>query len=549
MKRTRKAISAIVLISILVLTSCKPHNNIEEKKPNIILIMADDMGFSDASFFGSSIQTPAIDSLAENGLVFNSFYNTGRCCPTRASLLTGLYAHNTGLGWMTAADDGFSGYNGAINDSCVTIAEVLKKASYTNYMTGKWHVVYHKNMKSDGSKHNWPLQRGFDKYYGKLDGGGGYYNNPTLTYNNKRIETDENFYLTRAINDSTVSFIKQHLDSKKNQPFFFYVAHYAPHRPLHALEEDVKKYEGKFSQGWDVNRKQRYNRMKEIGMATKGWALGERPNDIPAWDSLDVKEKKIWERRMEVYAAQIDRMDQGIGNIMKTLEEYNELDNTIIIFLSDNGGGAASTGTDVFDGNLKDHIGGPGSNQSYRKNWAHVSNTPFREYKKYTHEGGISTPLIVHWPNKIKEHKIVTQQGHVIDLMATFIDLAKAEYPQDRNGTPVKPIQGKSLLPAFNGELIHREEALYFEHEGNRAIIDGNWKLVSQGNKEEPYAGDWELYDLSVDRGEQNNLITIHPKIVKELMLKWNKWANENQVFPLNATVWRERIAADVNNK
>jgi len=549
MKRVRKTISAIALISILVLTSCKPHNTIEGKKPNIILIMADDMGFSDASFFGSGIQTPAIDRLAENGLVFNSFYNTGRCCPTRASLLTGLYAHNTGLGWMTAADDGFPGYNGAINDSCVTIAEVLKEAGYTNYMTGKWHVVYHKNMKYEGSKHNWPLQRGFDKYYGKLDGGGGYYNNPTLTYNNKRIETDENFYLTRAINDSTVSFIRQHLDSKKNQPFFFYVAHYAPHRPLHALEEDVKKYEGKFSQGWDVNRKQRYNRMKEIGMATKGWALGERPNDIPAWDSLDVKEKKKWERRMEVYAAQIDRMDQGIGNIMKTLEEYNELDNTIIIFLSDNGGGAASTGTNVFEGNLKDHIGGPGTNQSYRKNWAHVSNTPFREYKKYTHEGGISTPLIVHWPNKIKEHKIVTQQGHVIDLMATFIDLAKAEYPQDRNGTPVKPIQGKSLLPAFHGDLIHREEALYFEHEGNRAIIDGNWKLVSQGNKEEPYAGDWELYDLSVDRGEQNNLITTHPKIVEELMLKWNKWANENQVFPLNATVWRERIAADVNNK
>ncbi|MBG7612145.1 arylsulfatase [Polaribacter sp. BAL334] len=549
MKRTRKTISAIVLISILVLTSCKPHNNIEGKKPNIILIMADDMGFSDASFFGSGIQTPAIDRLAENGLVFNSFYNTGRCCPTRASLLTGLYAHNTGLGWMTAADDGFPGYNGAINDSCVTIAEVLKEASYTNYMTGKWHVVYDKNMKSEGSKHNWPLQRGFDKYYGKLDGGGGYYNSPTLTYNNKRIKADEDFYLTRAINDSTVSFIRQHLDSKKNQPFFFYVAHYAPHRPLHALEEDIKKYEGKFNKGWDVNRKQRYNRMKEIGMATKAWALGERPNDIPAWDSLDVKEKKIWERRMEVYAAQIDHMDQGIGNIMKTLEEYNELDNTIIIFLSDNGGGAASTGTDVFEGNLKDHIGGPGSNQSYRKNWAHVSNTPFREYKKYTHEGGISTPLIVHWPNKIKEHKIVTQQGHVIDLMATFIDLTKAEYPQDRKGIPIKPIQGKSLLPAFNGELIHREEALYFEHEGNRAIIDGNWKLVSQGNIDEPYAGDWELYDLSVDRGEQNNLITTHPKIVKELMLKWNKWANENQVFPLNATVWRERIAADVNNK
>ncbi|HZK95529.1 MAG TPA: arylsulfatase [Prolixibacteraceae bacterium] len=547
MKNLLKSFQLSVLGASSLYFNVMPLNasNPESKHPNIILIMADDMGYSDLGFMGSGIKTPNIDHLAKSGVVFSQFYNTGRCCPTRASLLTGLYQHNTGMGWMTASNLGRPGYTGDLNHQCVTIAQVLKKADYSCYMTGKWHVTYDGFMKAEGPKHNWPLQRGFDRFYGHLTGGGSYFSTSTLTYGNDQVKATEGFYLTRAITDSTVSFLNHHFETKKDKPFFFYVAYYAPHRPLHALQEDIAKYRGKFMNGWDKYREQRFKKLKEIGMIDPDWVLTERDESVPAWYSLTENEKKIWDARMAVYAAQIDRMDQGVGQIIETLRENGKLNNTMIIFLSDNGGCDEEQGGDLKMEDLP-FLGNERPAQSYRTNWANVSNTPFREYKHYVHEGGISTLLIVHWPEKITSKGAITKQvGHVIDLMPTIVEVAGATYPEKFNGNDIHQFQGKSLLPCFNGTVFEREP-LYFEHQANRAVIDGDWKLVSKATQQPPWEGEWELYNLKDNRTETKNLIGQQPVKAHELEKLWDKWATENHVYPLDNREWFEKIKAGV---
>lgn len=534
----------LFLFILVIGTSCSQKENTPQK-PNIILIMADDMGYSDLGFMGSGIETPNIDKLAGNGIVFNRFYNTGRCCPTRASLLTGQYAHNTGLGWMTVSNLGHPGYTGDMNKQSITIAQALKPAGYSTYMTGKLHIMYDEYMKADGPKHNWPLQRGFDKYFGHLSGGGGYFNPATLTYNNTRLEVPKDFYLTTAVTDSTVSFLKQHFKTKNNNPFFFYVAYYAPHRPLHALQKDVRKYRGKFMNGWDEQRAIRYKKLVDRGFIDSSWELTEREKKVPAWNNLDDDEKKFWDALMAAYAGQIDCMDQGIGEILSVLEENNELDNTLIFFLSDNGGCAEGQGKKLSADEIH-LIGNKEPAQSYRINWANVSNTPFREYKHWVHEGGISTPLIIHWPDKIKNDGIITPQvGHVIDLMPTVLDVAGVKYPQEYNGVKINPVQGKSLVQVIKGQNFNREP-LFFEHEANRAVIAGDWKLVSKGLKNAPFTSEWELYNLKCDRTETKNLAQSNTEKAKELEILWNNWANENNVYPLDGRGWNDKIAADV---
>ena len=540
-----KAMISFAAIALIFL-SCNKEPQID--RPNIVLIMADDMGFSDLGFMGSGIETPNIDRLSDEGLTFNHFYNTGRCCPTRASLLTGLYAHNTGLGWMTVSNLGEPGYTGDMNNQSITIAQALKQADYATYMTGKLHIMYDEYMKPDGPKHNWPLQRGFDRYYGHLSGGGGYFNPGTLTYNNERLDVPDNFYLTTAITDSTVSFLEDHFNKQAERPFFFYVAYYAPHRPLHALQKDVAKYRGKFMDGWDAHRQKRYQKLKEIGFIDTDWSLTERDASVPAWETLSIEEKQIWDARMAVYAAQIDCMDQGIGKIINTIEKQCALDNTLIFFMSDNGGCAESQG-----GNLSlDELPMLGSEKpahSYRTNWANVSNTPFRMYKHYNHEGGIATPMIMHWPGRIKMKGLITSQvGHVIDIMPTILDIAGVKYPSIYEGNSIHPVQGKSLLDVLDGESFDRGP-IFFEHEAHRAVIEGNWKLVALGRRNAPYEGLWELYDLSADRTETNNLVDANPEKAEKLRILWENWASENNVYPLNGMGWNEKIAADVTKQ
>lgn len=534
-----KHIEIIVFVFLLIGCSNKKELNKTPGRPNIILIMADDMGYSDLGCYGSEIETPNLDRLANHGIRYTQFHNTGRCCPTRASLMTGLYPHQTGMGWMTAANLGYPGYAGDLNNQCVTIAEVLTEAGYSTYMAGKWHVVYDKFMEPEGPKHNWPLQRGFNKYYGPINGGGSYFTTKYLTYGNQRIEPPENYYLTEAISDSSVSFINRHLKENNGNPFFLYVAYTAPHFPLHAKDIDIQKYLGKYLFGWDQLRKQRYQRMLDLGIIDSLHVLSEFEEDVRKWNELNKEEQTEFDRRMAVYAAQIDNMDQGIGRIIGALTKQNRLDNTLIVFLSDNGGTMEHISRSEVDTDL---IGSDSSYESYRKPWATVSNTPYRKFKQWVHEGGTITPLIVHWPNKITHGGQISQQvGHVIDMMPTFVEIAQAEYPEVRKDNDILPMEGISLASSFTGEVRPRG-AIFWEHQATRAIRLGDWKLVADKTNEPPYTLPWELYDLISDPSESQNLASIHPDLVDSLSVMWQHWAKRCNVFPLDGRSWFPRL-------
>ncbi len=534
-----------------------------KRRPNILLIMSDDMGYSDIGCYGGEIHTPNLDELADGGVQFTHFYNTARCCPTRASLLTGLYPHQAGVGHMTN-DRGYDGYRGDLNNQCVTIAEVLRTADYSTYMSGKWHVT--KGMAPDGPKHNWPLQRGFDRFYGTITGAGSFYDPATLVRDNTMITylTDneyrpKRYYYTDAISDNAVSFIVEHQRKRPGKPFFMYVAYTAAHWPMHALETDVAKYKGKYDGGYTPIRQARFARMKQLGLITDGWELSPQARD---WEKV---EHKAWEARcMEVYAAMIDNMDQGIGRIVAALKKDKQLENTLILFLQDNGGCAESMGRTakgkyatrpdkppfppMAEGELQLRgvprqtrdgypvVQGPGvmpgprdTYIAYGQGWANVSNTPFREYKHWVHEGGISTPLIAHWPARIKQTgRLEHQAGHLVDLMATCVDVSGADYPRRYKGHAIKPMEGRSLGPAFEGRKIERE-AIYWEHEGNRAVRVGKWKLVAKGAK-----GPWELYDMQADRTEMHNLAAAQPDRVEKMAATWQAYAERANVLPLN---------------
>lgn len=543
-------------VLLLLTNSAAPANADSAERPNIVLMMADDMGYSDIGCYGGEINTPNLNKLAANGLRFTQFYNTARCCPTRASLMTGLYPHQAGVGHMMN-DRGLEGYQGDLNEHCLTIAQVLQRAGYGTYMSGKWHVTEKTRPKSKKEKHNWPRQRGFDRFFGTIHGAGSFYDPNSLTRNNKLIPPpSEDFFYTDAISDNAATFITEHDASK---PFFLYVAYTAPHWPMHARPHNIAKYQGVYDAGWDAIRKARYERMVEMGLIRDRWDLSGRDPRVPPWEDAKLKEWQI--RCMEVYAAMVDCMDQGIGRIVDALERTDQLDNTLVLFLADNGGCAEAMGrrgkftprpTDksqlkpmdpdelqyrmipkytragypvrqgrgVMPGPADTYIG-------YGRPWANVSNTPFREYKHWVHEGGISTPLIAHWPAGIgRAGEFERQPGHLIDILATCLDLAGAEYPKKHAGHALRPLQGKSLVPAFEGEKIERD-ALYWEHEGNRAVRVGRWKLVAKGAR-----GDWELYDLHADRSETNNLAAKHPDRVEKLAAKWETWARRAHAIP-----------------
>ena len=537
-----------------------------DDRPNIILIMSDDMGYSDIGCYGGEIKTPNLDKLAANGLRYTQFYNTARCCPTRASLLTGLYAHQAGIGHMMG-DYGLPQYQGYLNDKCLTIAEALKPAGYKSYLSGKWHVTPYKG-NGDDSKKNWPLQRGFDKFFGTIHGAGSFFDPNGLTRGNTHI-TPENdpeykpkgtWYYTDAISDNAVAYINDHFKETPDKPFFQYVSYTAAHWPMHALPEDIAKYEGKYDNGYAPVYEARLKKMKELGLIDPNWKI---PGPIGDWDKVKLKE---WESAcMEVYAAMVDNMDQGIGRIVKALEANKQLDNTLILFFQDNGGCAEGFGRGKLVGPLKrpdkptlkpmgkDELqtnmvppqsrdgyplrrgdgvmpGPPETEVGYGKNWANVSNTPFREYKHWVHEGGISTPLIAHWPKGITlKNKWAKDPSHLIDLMATCLDLGKATYPKDKI-----PVEGISLAPTFSGKSLKRGRPIYFEHEGNRAVRDGEWKLVAKGVNSK-----WELYNIPNDRTEMNNLAEKQPDRVKKMAAQYETWAKERGVVPFNS--WRKK--------
>lgn len=521
-----------------------------QKKPNVLLILNDDMGYSDIGCYGGEIDTPNLDKIANDGLSYTQFYNTARCSPSRASLLTGLHPHQTGIGILTY-DSGPEGYPGDLNDECVTIAEVLKDDGYKTYMSGKWHVAKSLTESSD----NWPLQRGFDEFYGTIIGAGSFYDPNTLTRGNENVEhepkEDKDFYYTDAISDQAVDYIKQHKETNPDEPFFQYVAYTAPHWPLHAKDKDIKKYRGRFDAGWDALREERLERMIEKGIIDPSWKLTDRDPTQPPWD--DAENKEWFARCMEVYAAQIDSMDQGIGRIIDALDETGELDNTVIIFLSDNGACAEDIpegvevdelvnnlmiakshtrdGEEIQFGNNPSLMPGPENTyQSYGTAWANLSNTPFRLYKHWVHEGGISTPFIVHWPEGIKQKgELRHTPSQLTDVMATIVDITGAEYPETYNGKQILPLEGKSLQDSFEQDEDDHTP-LFFEHEGNAAVRVGKWKLVRK------YPHDWELFDMEEDRTEMNDLKEQDPDRVQEMKTMYEEWATRCRVVP------RERI-------
>ncbi|HOJ61474.1 MAG TPA: arylsulfatase [bacterium] len=485
------------------------HNN---GRPNIILILADDMGFSDLGCYGSEIATPNLDRLASNGIRFTQFYNCARCCPTRASLLTGLYPHQAGVGHMVQ-DRGHPAYQGYLNDRCVTLAEALRMGGYHTLMSGKWHV-------GDQQPH-WPLDRGFDDYFGLINGGSNYFKldeGRIFAIGNTSItDLGDGFYMTEAFTDSAVRQIREY--AGRGKPFFQYIAYTAPHWPLHALPEDIQKYADRYHAGWDALREERHRRLIEMGLVDAKWPLTPRDPQAPAWNDAPHKE---WEaRRMAVYAAQIDRMDQGVGRIVATLRELGIENNTLILFLSDNGGCAEGR-----PGNDPAIMPGPAETfQSYGLPWANTSNTPFRRYKHWVHEGGIATPFIAYWPGQIEPNTITHQPGHVIDILPTCLDIAGVEYPPAFNGKRIQPLEGLSLRPVLEGKIRAGHKALFWEHEGNRAVRQGKWKLVSKHPEE------WELYDLEEDRTESNNLIAAHPALANDLIVLYHRWAERAGVM------------------
>ena len=557
------------LRQLLVLAACLAWGATlgaaEPARPNILIILADDMGYSDLGCYGGEVATPRLDSLAANGVRFTQFYNAARCCPTRAALLTGLYPHQAGMGHMIE-DRGHDGYRGVLNRRSVTIAEALRPAGYRSYMCGKWHVT--RALGRDGDRSTWPLGRGFEKFYGTIQGAGSFFDPTTLTRQDTLISPandpeyrPDSYYYTDALSDNAVNYLRQHRLETPDRPFFLYLAYTAAHWPMQAPEAAIARVKGRYDAGYGPIREARLGRMKQLGLVPPETGLS--PGSVD-WAGVP---DKAWEARcMEVYAAMIETMDAGIGRIVAQLKADGQLDNTLILFLQDNGACAENNGRTANGkgpADLKpmgpDQLqprhqppmqtrdgrwvrSGPGvmpgpadTYVAYGRGWANASNTPFREYKHWTHEGGISTPLIAHWPAGIRADRAGTlerQPGHLVDLMATCVDLAGATYPTEVAGRAIKPREGVSLRPAFDGEPLARAQPLFWEHEGNRAVREGDWKLVAKED------APWELYHIADDRIESRDLAASEPSRAKDLAAKWDAYAARADVLPLGA--WQQ---------
>lgn len=507
--------------------------NVKKEKPNIVLIMVDDMGYSDIGCYGGEIPTPNIDRLAERGVRYTQFYNSARSCPTRASLLTGLYPQQAGIGAMSEdpgrkkdgkhpENRGVHGYMGYLNRNCVTLAEVLKEAGYHTYMTGKWHVGML-------GQEKWPLQRGFEHFYGILAGACSYVKpqgGRGLTLDNTKLEAPESpYYTTDAFTDYAIRFIGEQQDEK---PFFLYLAYNAPHWPLQAKDEDIQKFAGRYRKGWQAIREERYKRMIDLGIVDPAWELAEW--ESRKWEDLTEEEQNHSALRMAVYAAQIYCVDYNVGRLVDYLENKGELDNTLIVFLSDNGACAEPYSETGFGG--VDEINKPDSwvAPSYGLPWAQVSNTPYRKYKVRAYEGGTATPFIISWPEKLGKYnnQLRSNIGFIPDVMATFVDVARAEYPETyHGGNRIIPMAGTSLMPTLHDPDKEIHEYIYGEHFDNCFVRWKNWKAVKDEKQKE-----WELYDMVKDRTERNNIAGQHADILQNMVEKWKKWANESYVYP-----------------
>lgn len=534
----------VIIICCAFLSALAAESAQATERPNIVLILADDLGYSDLGCFGSEIETPRLDKLAFEGLRMTQLYNAARCCSTRASLLTGLYPHQAGVGAMSL-DNQKPGYRGFLTERAVCVASLLQQSGYQTFMTGKWHL------RGKGNQACIPTNHGFEQFYGHFKAYASYYRSDLFerlpaTQPKRRYKRGE-FYATDAITDHALDFID--MAQSEEEPFFLYVAFNAPHFPLQAPREEIESGLATYRKGWDAIRDARIRKLKQHGLIQQDTSLSERGHvtavpdrnadspyydrKIPAWDELSDARKEDLANRMATYAAMVRIMDRNVGRIHDRLEKQGCLDNTLIVFLSDNGACAEwdPFGFDnnpyprnrLYQGDETKNIGGPRTFHSYGTGWANASNSPFRLYKHYNHEGGISSPTIVSWPKQIKRvGDIERAPTHVIDLVPTFLELGKADYPDDSK--KVLPLAGRSLVGLWRGEK-QPERTLYFEHEGNRAVRRGKWKLVWINHVKR-----WELYDIESDRTESHDLAETYPERVTELETLWLSWAKMNFV-------------------
>ncbi|MFZ1681860.1 MAG: arylsulfatase [Rhizobiaceae bacterium] len=526
-------------------------------RPNIILVLVDDMGYADLGLMGSEIRTPNIDALARRGVLFSAMYNCARCCPTRASLLTGLYPHRAGIGHM-GANLGTPAYQGFLRNDAATIAELMRAGGYRTLMSGKWHVGgdfwarLTDTWRVGDVDRPTPRQRGFDRFYGIIDGVTHFFSPHYIMEDDARVDVSPtDFYFTDAITDKAAAMVEESV--ALGQPFFMYLAHAAPHWPLHAHEEDIARYDGVYDKGWDALRTARHEEMLSRGVLRHKWAISARDEAAPAWNDVKVKD---WEAsRMAVYAAMVDRMDQSIGRMVATLKRLGQFDNTLILFLSDNGGCAEFMAEDGWAKFMPDihndgrriemgnrpnlRPGGPLTYMSYDLPWANVSNAPFRLFKHWVHEGGISTPMIAHWPDRIATPSVVHAPCHVVDLLPTILEAAGVPYPDEFGGEPIQRLDGESLMPALSGRAWQRQQPIYWEHEGNCAVRAGDFKLVRKFN--EP----WELYNMESDRTELHDLIGRDEPLTKRLIRDYEGWAQSagvmdwNEALPKLLKIWQ----------
>ncbi len=542
-----------------------------EARPNILLVLADDLGFSDLGCYGGEVRTPNLDALAAQGVRFTQCYNSSRCCPSRASLLTGLYPHQAGIGRFVGKGTNLPGYRGRLTDRCVTLAEVLGRAGYGTYACGKWHV-----------NEPGPIARGFEEFYGFVHGYAVNSWEPGMMIRlplgrPQRSCAAGEYFATDAITDHALDFLD--IARQKPRPWLLYVAYQAAHFPVQAPRKLIESYVGTYERGWDVLRAERLERMKKLGVVSAGFPLPPRsPIDNlavaqrlgsltadgrnPAWDSLDAKRRADLARRMAVYAAMVENMDANVGRMVASLRQHGELENTLILFVSDNGacaewepfgfdldparfqnprpgygidGATPGSPNVLHEGQALAAMGGPGSLFSYGCAWANLSNTPLSLYKHYAHEGGIRTPLIAHWPARIVgQGQWRTHVAHVMDIMATCVEVAEVKYPVSVAGKDILPLAGRSLLPALRDRPAE-PRTLIFEHERNAAIRQGDWKLVGRdilGRDGLRPDARWELYDLRRDPAEQHDIAAENASTVQRLSHAFLEEARRTFVLP-----------------
>ncbi|MEM7428599.1 MAG: arylsulfatase [Pseudomonadota bacterium] len=512
--------------------------------PNVILILVDDMGFSDLGVTGSEIRTPNVDALAYGGTLLTAMYNCARCCPTRASLLTGLYPHSAGVGHM-GANLGTREYQGFLSNDSATIAEILRASGYRTLMAGKWHVAGDFEPRNIDTwrvgdvDHPTPRQRGFDRFYGIMDGATHFFSPHYMLEDDRRVEVvPDDFYFTDAITEKAIGMIGEAVEEER--PFFLYLAHAAPHWPLHALPEDIVRYGGTYASGWDAVRTARHEELNGRNILRANWDISPRDDEVRPWAE---QVHPDWEAsKMAAYAAMVDRMDQSIGRLVAALKRLGQYEDTLILFLSDNGGCAELMAEDgwakffpdvthdgrrITMGNVPGlRPGGALTYQSYDRPWANVSNAPFRLFKHYVHEGGISTPLIAHWPRRISGPNVGHEACHVVDVLPTILEATRAPYLSELDGHQIQPLQGETFLDQILGRSWTRQAPIFFEHEGNCAVRRGRFKLVRR------HGHPWELYDMDADRTELNDLAGRVGAGEAELRRAFQEWAEMTGVLP-----------------